>query len=496
MASHAIGRIELSGKPRLVKAEAEMDNNFQGFGHFRQSATPDDSTEGKKEDRSERTWSAPSYSFGFGQFGQVPATPVPVATNSEETASISSGFDMFVGSPQVEKAPTPTSTGTVDSDSFLAEPSIDVSQFDRTVFAFFQEPAQSIQEEPEETGIKDCKPPSETASETKSSCESIPTLVEETLPTPVYLEEPATHSLEDARIANAVESWEVVEPEQETVVGEDVRSDESGQSEGARCEMVDKVHSIRQEAAAAKVTKPPVSRPARKPRDAPKPVASDTEVRHSTRTRKTVDRLATDDSLQSRPASDSHAAATVVPNGTGARLGDIEAASKFLQGNLASHKTVILLHRVLFDRMGEARVRKTHIRQFCGTDGGETKSLETKLLRHTVAELRSLAQMLGVSASSDKTSLTTRLAVFLSNPTREASAARSSSVAKKTVRKSAPSTKPAARKSAPSAKLAVKRKQEKSHSPEKRSKLTPELVDSDVDSETEREVMSQIHDEA
>lgn len=182
-----------------------------------------------------------------------------------------------------------------------------------------------------------------------------------------------------------------------------------------------------------------------------------------------------------------------IPAGSGVRLGDIEAINQTITKKLASDKNLMSLHRLLFDRPGEARQRKSNLRSFCGLeDGAPTNAFEAKLQKRTVAELKELAGFLALSGASDKSALIAKISGFLVKP-----------VMKKTAKPAADKSKKVAaiattkRTAAAAAKIVTKKP--KTAAAKKETKppkfLSPETIDSDVDSDVEREVLSELENE-
>ena len=182
-----------------------------------------------------------------------------------------------------------------------------------------------------------------------------------------------------------------------------------------------------------------------------------------------------------------------IPAGSGVRLGDIEAINQTITKKLASDKNLMSLHRLLFDRPGEARQRKSNLRSFCGLeDGAPTNAFEAKLQKRTVAELKELAGFLALSGASDKSALIAKISGFLVKPVMKKPAKPAADKSKKvaaiaTTKRTAAA---AAKKVTKKPKTAAAKKETK---PPKF--LSPETIDSDVDSDVEREVLSELENE-
>jgi hypothetical protein len=500
--------------------------------------------------------------FKFGQFGQA---PLPTDWNfSSSTESV----NREAKAPPLEE----------DDDSFLAEPSISAGQFDAT-FGFTE--MSSNEQQASSVPIDDTFNSSVSSisvasipldpqvgaksSSPSSSTRSIPKLVEEPLEEPVYLEEPAPHSVEEllkATVdgdATAVfkDSWESFSPEEleaaekeftegsvefvaplphddtpiEPKVSDVVSAIESIEyNSSVGKESVNDIDSIKSQSdivntedvkeGTAKVDNAPVDNASsdeeqvenskavpvekkkkeaspvkqRAPRKASKekslekiPVVTATSGR-PVRERKAVQRLST------APAKVVKETAELsIPAGSGVRLGDIEAINQTITKKLASDKNLMSLHRLLFDRPGEARQRKSNLRSFCGLeDGAPTNAFEAKLQKRTVAELKELAGFLALSGASDKSALIAKISGFLVKP-----------VMKKTAKPAADKSKKVAaiattkRTAAAAAKKVTKKP--KTAAAKKETKppkfLSPETIDSDVDSDVEREVLSELENE-
>jgi hypothetical protein len=507
-------------------------------------------------------------SFGsFGQFNQsenpkldthwgfappaAEASTAPEEENKEEspqTASISSGFDTFIKSPQVE-----SKTG-IDSDSFLAEPSMTAAEFDSTFIKESREDelesavgSESPSAEPEiiepspEPEVIFPAEPAETICMT--SPDTIPQLIEEAEKTPQYLESPQSTTIEDAVVNSAfpddlnesdfevIDSSEIFESAQAVAVPETpktkkvasiaqtpkVSKAETPKVSKAETPKVSKAETpkpAKTETAKAQTpkTKTPKITKAKSPAQSPvKAKISDSVEgsRHSTRQRATVQRL------ESVPVALKKETSTevTIQSGPGTRLGDIESIAKAVNGKVAAHAQLILLHRVLFDRMGEATKRKANIRAFCGVEGSQ-EAFETKLKKYTAADIKNLAALLSLPVTGDKAALSARVAAFLAKPSGEA-CVKSAAATKKATKPAKPKltnrtaavkrknsqeslteepvkkSKTVGTKAASKVKTAAKSKKAKAESSVK-SLLTPDTVESDVDSDIEREVLEEI----
>lgn len=83
----------------------------------------------------------------------------------------------------------------------------------------------------------------------------------------------------------------------------------------------------------------------------------------------------------------------------------------------AADKTLLLAHRIIFGRPGEAAKRKANLRLFNGFPASQDKAaLETKLATQTLPALRDLCILFNLERSGEKNAMATRLAVFLMSP--------------------------------------------------------------------------------
>lgn len=482
---------------------------------------------------------------------EEPAEPVEQAEPvSDKTASITSGYDAFMNSPQVEKS--------TDSDSFLAEPSITSSQFD-SQFKHAEEPAQAEEitfddaafdalneeeeEEQAEPVVEEPSPepeviqPSPEVPETiaMTTPETIPQIIEETESTHSYLESPQSTSIEDARPASVDDNWEDVSVSElpavitEAFAEAPVKKPIEASVEAPVEKQIEQVEeSVEESVEEPKKTpkspvkatpKSPVKTPAKakavaKPKSPAKTATGESEavegVRHSARQRKTVERLSIE------PAAPAKENELVIPKGSGLKIGDIEVAAKAVNGKASSHKGLVLLHRILYDRIGVARERKAHIRAWCGVEGDATegaKMLAAKFSKHTVAELKDVVAVLALPVNNDKSHLVEKLSSFLAKPEPQPIHTRAVVAAAKKARKpvakgtnrtaamkraksadneEAEGAKPAKKSKTTAKKAAPKSKAKKASESPVKSFLTPETVDSDLDSDIEREVLEEI----
>lgn len=136
-------------------------------------------------------------------------------------------------------------------------------------------------------------------------------------------------------------------------------------------------------------------------------------------------------------------------------------------------KTLLLAHRIIFGRPGEANKRKADLRQFNGFPVSQDKAaLVKKLSAQTVAGLRDLCIMFNLERSGEKNAMAGRLADFLMNPKDFGKS------------KAAPPKKAAVtKKKAPAKKTATaaKGKKAKATKGKKSPELSAEFVESDDD---------------
>lgn len=435
--------------------------------------------------------------FRFGQFGQIGA-------NGETIENIEVPAEPVETEPTAEPA-AETSSG--DNDSFLAEPSISAGQFDAS---FSQNTFET--------------PKSDTSSASSSKA---PLLVEELLEQPDFLEEPAPHSVEELLKATIdgdttevlMESWEdvgmeeillaeaekaahiteyiknepiivvagdvepmtttentkseIVETTEPVVTTTDIAEPAEPKAKKAKAARTVPVKSVK--AVADKPVKATIAKPVKATKPA-NPVATLPAV-EGKRQRKTVERL-TETIQPAKPATEK---SVQIPKGTGMKLGEIEVINQNLTKRLASDKTVTILHKIIFDRVGEARNRKSNLRSFCGVE--EPQNFETKLQKFTNAELKELTELLGLSGGNEKTALVSKINDFLVKPSMGAC----------TKKKVAPKKSGVAKKAKASAVVTAKKTKapaSKRANPVK--VLTPEFVDSDVESDVEREVLDEL----
>ena len=498
--------------------------------------------------------------FKFGQYGQV-------STENVSAAEANNG----------------------DDDSFLAEPSMSVGQFDAS-FNFESQPADPIFSP--SNSADSLKSPSVKTSSTVS----VPILVEEPLEQPFYLEEPIPHSVEellkatvdgdtsalipefwgeiaeekvahfeeptsnyvkkllktDVGLGGTAESWENIDEEEiraaeaeflkmeETVsndvepsaegiehnesvaeVSEDAQTSGSGPvaditamiavEESKAASKPDKMTKAPASSKAkaslktATVTKTPAvskAKSATKANAAPKTKAAVVQKEKITevpivltegrakRERKTVERLA-DSVIQ--PTKTVTEKFPTIPSGTGMKLGDIEAINHVLGRKTGSDKVVMMLHKVLFNRVGESAHRKASIRAFCGD---ESANYETKLKKYTNAELKELAHFLGLTGANEKAAIVAKISNFLIKPKIESVkfTAKGDRIIKKVKKTNKPKPERSSKRINPGAdKKPLGRPPKGSKPSTKPEYLTPETVDSDVESDVEREVLEELN---
>lgn len=560
------------------------------------------------QQQSSHTFSSFGSFSSFGQFGQTgnsshwgfeqppkaTETPEPEAPKSpvveeSQTASVSSGFDMFVNSPQVEERKPPA----VDSDSFLAEPSMTAAEFDSTFVKESSETAapampepepeptqepEVIEPSPEPEVIEPSPEPAESISITTATTpDTIPQIVEEPEKSPQYLESPQSISVEEnladssfpvsdlsepveesrsvsveqveeAKVVEAMEAEQPVEAAKESFIEEEQEQEAAAQEEVVVAHEQEVVAQEEEESAAQvapaaaevvetpkapknksavqtpKVTKakaapqsPTTTKSPRKAasEEAPAPAEG---VRHSTRQRRTVERL---DAVPVQ-AKDKSAHELVIPAGSGVSLGEIAPITKALNAKVAANPHLILLHRLLYDRMGEAAKRKANIRTFRGVDrDGATEAFRAKLEKYGLQDIKNVAALLCLPVSGEKSALITRVAAFLAKPSADA-VSKLVAAPKKATKAAPPKPKGTNRtaalkrkkaeeagkdssaekpgKKAKTAKAPAKAKAKstgtKAASLQAKSYLTPDTVDSDVDSDVEREVLEEIQNAA
>lgn len=468
--------------------------------------------------------------FRFGQYGQAPLPSDPVTV---EEAKAESDYN----SPPADNGNFDDIS--FDDDSFLAEPSITVDQFDATFNLQANKSVESVKSEYETGSVK--------------STPSVPILIEEPLQTPTYLEEPAAHTVEELLKATIdgdtaavmAESWEnvgieeieadqaefaknqEVEPETE-IAGveheliepvEDVENLKTVEDVDdlleAPVEVVESVENIskpvtetveeavepkakkpvavKKEAAvkkAAVVKKPTV---VKKAEVVKKPVASkkteDTPVPEGTtgkRERRTVERLA--DTI-APPVKKVVEKIPTIPKGSGVKLADIELILQKIDKKPSSDESIIGLHRLLFDRMGEARHRKASLRAWCGQDDAK---FDSKLQKYTKIELVEMCGFLGLTSANEKPVIIEKISSFLVKPSREAVKFTVKGERITKVPSAAAKKKAALEAAKPKATRSSKRKAEEpatkirkpyTKTAKKSEFLTPEIVDSDTETE-------------
>lgn len=136
----------------------------------------------------------------------------------------------------------------------------------------------------------------------------------------------------------------------------------------------------------------------------------------------------------------------------------------------AGDKTILVVHRLIFGRPGEANKRKTDLRQFNGFPASfDRSSLDKKLQSQTVPALRDLCIFFNLERSGEKVAMAARLTEFLVSPKDQG---KSKPVqAKKVIGK---------KKAAPKGKAAGAKKA-KTSAGKKANGLSPETVESEDD---------------
>jgi len=140
----------------------------------------------------------------------------------------------------------------------------------------------------------------------------------------------------------------------------------------------------------------------------------------------------------------------------------------------AADKTLLLAHRLVFGRPGEAGKRKADLRLFNGLPASPSAKadLEKKLGGQTVPALRDLSIFFNLERSGEKNAMAARLAEFLLSPKDFGKSKAVASVAKKTATGKKAATKRKSSKAEPKAKKAKA-------SANNNKKLSPEQVDSE-----------------
>ena len=542
------------------------------------------------ERNSQVSASSATNSFRFGQFGQAPL-PSDWSISAEQETTTPSPLETPTAAAAVAEA-IEKNESFVDTESFLAEPSISIGQFDDSFtvnkseipdkYSFFDshidtEASRSVtlnnndnindnnnndddydlesKSRTDNTFIKEdieTSPPAAAPISSTSSIKSssIPELIEEPFEQSIYLEEPSQHSVEELQIAKfenedeSKESWENVQIaeieaaekefgglQQKTSESKDESEQNESEAQESKFENFensknddylkekvinetvdfenkslnqekssDQEKSLNQEktlnhektleqektlekvkVASSVKRKEKASNNAVSPQKKTKvqaqvPIVQDRPVRE----RKSVQRLSEISTNETKKVSEKSKTLTI-PKGSGLRLGDIEIINQALNKRLASDKTMILLHRIIYDRMGEARLRKSNLRAFCGPENDA--NFDAKLQKYTNAELKELASLLRLSGANDKAALVTKISTFLSKPSAISKVAKPDTL-KKT--KSTGVTKAKAKTAT------RKRKSVAAGKTNKGSVLTPEIVDSDVESDVEREVLDEL----
>jgi len=128
-------------------------------------------------------------------------------------------------------------------------------------------------------------------------------------------------------------------------------------------------------------------------------------VRHSTRARKTVERLGAE-----------------IQTGSGMKLVDIPEIAAILAEKSPDDKSIVTLHRLLLGQPGDSRTRKAHLQSFNGLVSAQftsqKRALEGKLAKLALTDLRALAETLSLdlTAFKNKEPIAKRITEFLSKP--------------------------------------------------------------------------------
>jgi hypothetical protein len=187
-------------------------------------------------------------------------------------------------------------------------------------------------------------------------------------------------------------------------------------------------------------------------------------------------------------ASKKVAAAEVIGHGAGMKFAEIPHIAGFLTKKKTSDKTLVLAHRLIYGRPGEALKRKGDLRQFNGfpVEANSKPGMEKKLGAQTLPALRDLAIMFNLERSGEKSAMVSLIAEFLEKPKDFGKSKAVPVVAKKTAagNKGVVVKKAAAGKKGKAA-AAPKKKAAKGGKREAEKQLTPETVESDEDFEEE-----------
>jgi hypothetical protein len=370
-------------------------------------------------------------------------------------------------------------TQSAESDSFInAQPSMDAAEFEAT--AFFSSQIQRNAE-------ADANDETDTSS---ASAVVVPEIVEESILTPEFLVEPKVDIINVPLNAIMTE-----EPLKETGTWEAVKAANAIISDvpvECRSEAKETVEPIQK-------SEPIPKKPRARQTEPPVLMTLDTEEgsgRRSTRVRSVVQRLSEEQTV----AASASTTDFEIPSGLGVKLGDVPDIVTMLGKKTSSDKTVVALHRLLFNRPGDSHSRKGHLRAFNGFPS-ENAQLSAKLGKLTLADLKAMGLLLCLDTAAAKTKdqLVKRLESFLQKP--DASMVDAKAASNGVAAKKAPAVKkratPAKKKTAaPAAKKAKKTGAVSDAKPGKdgRNPLTPEIIDdsSDLDSDVEKEVLQEI----
>ncbi len=87
----------------------------------------------------------------------------------------------------------------------------------------------------------------------------------------------------------------------------------------------------------------------------------------------------------------------------------------WIEKKKSGDKTLVLAHRIIFGRPGEAGKRKGDLRTFSGLPSSDV-TVDKRLSGQTVASLRDLCIMVNLERSGEKNTLVERLEGFLKDP--------------------------------------------------------------------------------
>lgn len=141
----------------------------------------------------------------------------------------------------------------------------------------------------------------------------------------------------------------------------------------------------------------------------------------------------------------------------------------------AADKSILLAHRIVFGRPGEAAKRKASLRLFNGLPASsqDKGGLEAKLAGQTIPALRDLCILFNLERSGEKNAMAARIAAFLVSPKDFGKSKAVATITTTTTKKKAAAAKKAKASSKPAAK--------KAKTNGKKSELSAEIVDSDED---------------